>query len=107
MTIIINMRLLLCHKETKENLDFEWNLRIYKNTLIKYLDIIQPIMNEATSHHNTNNKIVSCLDLDAIDSHAEFEAQEISHNANTFTFLTKYLCFKQVVTADETDKLKQ
>ena len=95
------------HEEMKDNCDFEWNLHIYKNTTIQYLDISKPIMNQATSPPNTNNTIVSCLDLDEIDIYAEFKAQEIPYDADTFTFLTKYLLFKQTVTADERDKLKQ
>ena len=61
-------------------------------------------MNEATSHPITNNKIESCLDLDAIDIRAEFEEQEIPCNANTFAFLKKYLLCKKTVTTDETDQ---
>ena len=44
--------------------------------MTKYLDITQPIMNEAPSHPNTKNKIVSRLDLAVIDIYAEFEALE-------------------------------
>ena len=43
-------------------------------------------MNEATSHPITNNKIESCLDLDAIDIRAEFEEQKIPCNAKHLHF---------------------